>query len=179
MVLGPGDSAQSYAGFELLVVDAETLERLLHDGLLIGLVVDGEGAGQANIPDAKGFDVPSQNTHAEAVEGGQCRLRERGVAEDFFNALGHLFGGLVGEGDGKDVVGRNAALLYQISNAVSDDARFAGAGAGEQQHGAIDRQDALALLRIHVGEKVGHNIHFIRLRKPSLTTSPRRRLAGK
>jgi hypothetical protein len=39
---------------------------------------------------------------------------------------------------------------------VRDDTGFAGAGAGEQKHGAIDRENSLALLRIHVVEKAGH-----------------------
>ena len=88
-------------------------------------------------------------------------LRERGVAEDFFDALGHLLGGLVGEGDGEDGVGRDAALLNEIGDAVGDDAGLAGAGAGEQEHGAIDGEDAFALLRIHVGEEVRHSFYFM------------------
>jgi hypothetical protein len=35
---------------------------------------------------------------------------------------------------------------------VGDDAGLAGAGAGEQQHGAIDRLDAFALLRVHAND---------------------------
>ena len=78
------------------------------------------------------------------------------MAEDLVDALGHLAGGLVGEGDGEDGVGGNAALFNEIGDAVGDDARLAGAGAGEQQHGAIDGLDAFALLRVHVVEKAGH-----------------------
>jgi hypothetical protein len=47
VVLGPGDAAQRDARLELLVVDAQALERGLDDGLLVGLVVDGEGAREA------------------------------------------------------------------------------------------------------------------------------------
>ena len=39
---------------------------------------------------------------------------------------------------------------------MGDDARLAGAGAGQQQHGAVDGLDAFLLLRIHVVEKAGH-----------------------
>ena len=132
----------------------------LDDGLLIGLVVDGEGAGEALVADAEGFDIAAQHADAEAVEGGDAWVGERGVAEDFFDALGHLLGGLVGEGDGEDGVGRDAALLNEIGDAVGDDAGLAGAGAGEEEHGAIDGEDALALLRVHVGEEVGHRLLF-------------------
>ena len=47
VVLGPADAAESDARLELLVVDGQALERGLDDGLLVGLVVDGEGAGEA------------------------------------------------------------------------------------------------------------------------------------
>ncbi len=80
------------------------------------------------------------------------RLGERGVAEEFVDALGHLVGGLVGEGDGEDGVGRDAALLDEIGDAVGDDAGLAGAGAGEDEHRAVDGFDGFALLRIQFVE---------------------------
>ncbi len=163
VVLGPGDAAEGDAGLEGLVVEMEALEGLLDDGLLIGLVVDGEAAGEAGVADAEGFDVAAEDAHAEAVEGGDGGLREGGVAEDFFDALAHLLGGLVGEGDGQDVVGGDAALLDEVGDAMSDDAGFAAAGAGEEKHGAVDGEDALALLGVHVGEEVGHRVYFIEL----------------
>ncbi len=129
---------------------ARRLSACLDDGLLVGLVVDGEVAGEADSVDAQGFDVAAQHAHAEAVEGGEQRLGERAVAEDLVDALGHLVGGLVGEGDGEDGVRGHAALLDEIGDAVRDDAGLAGACAGEQQHGAIDGLDAFALLRIHI-----------------------------
>jgi len=161
MVLGPGDAAEGYARLELLVVDAEAFERGLYDGLLIGFVVDGESAREADVADAKCFDVSAKHADAEAVEGGERGLRERGVAEDFFYTLGHLFCGFISEGDREDIVGANASLLNEISDAMGDDARFAGAGAGKEEDRAIDREDALALLRVHVGEEVRHKVHFI------------------
>jgi len=129
--------------------------------LLIGLVVDGEGSGETNVADAEGFYISAKNADAETVECGKRRLRECGVAENFFYALRHLLGGLVGKGDREDTVGRNATLLDEIRDAVGDNAGLAGAGAGKQKHGAIDREDSFALLGVHVGEKVGHKLHFI------------------
>jgi hypothetical protein len=40
---------------------------------------------------------------------------------------------------------------------VSDDAGFAAAGAGQKEDGAIDGEDSLALLRVHVGEEIRHS----------------------
>ena len=61
-------------------------------------------------------------------------------------------GGFVGEGDGEDGVGRDAALLNEIRDAMRDDAGLAGAGAGEQKHRAVDGFDGFALLRIQFVE---------------------------
>jgi hypothetical protein len=77
VVLGPGDAAEGYAGFEGLVVDAETLEGGFDDGLLVGLVVDGEGAGEALAIYLQGFYVAAQDADAEAVEGGEAPASRR------------------------------------------------------------------------------------------------------
>ena len=44
---------------------------------------------------------------------------------------------------------------------MGDDSGLAAARAGQQKQGSVDRQDALALLRVHVGEEVGHISNFI------------------
>jgi len=46
------------------------------------------------------------------VESGNRGLREGTVAEDLLDPLAHLFGCLVREGDGEDVVWRDSSLLY-------------------------------------------------------------------
>ena len=81
------------------------------------------------------------------------------MAEDFVDALGHFGGGFVGEGDGEDGVGGDAALFDEIGDAVGDDAGLAGAGTGEQEDGTVDSLNAFALLRVHVVEKAGHGGH--------------------
>ena len=134
VVLRPGDPSKRDAGLQLLVVDAEPLERLLDDGLLIGLVVDGKALREALAADAQGFDVATQYAHAKAVERRERRLRERGVAENLFDTLLHLLRGFVGEGDGEDVVWADSALLNQVRDAMRDDTCLTGACAGEQKH---------------------------------------------
>jgi hypothetical protein len=54
------------------------------------------------------------------------------VAAHLVDALAHLAGGLVGEGDGEDAPGGHA-LFEELGDAVGDDARLAGARAGEDQ----------------------------------------------
>ena len=90
---------------ELFVVDAEALDGRLDDLLLIGLVVDDEVASVALAVDLEGFNVSPQHAHAEGVKGADGGLGERVLADELLNALGHLGGGLVGEGDGQDAVG--------------------------------------------------------------------------
>ena len=63
------------------------------------------------------------------------------------DALLHFAGGLVGEGDGEDVSRRDAPG-DEVGDAERDDARLAGAGAGQDQHRAVQRFDGLALLGI-------------------------------
>ena len=68
------------------------------------------------------------------------------------DALGHLAGGLVGEGDGQDGVGRDAFLADQPGDAAGDDAGLARAGSGEDQQRAFGGLDGGALFGIQVGE---------------------------
>ena len=75
------------------------------------------------------------------------------MTEQLVDALGHFAGGLVGEGDGEDGVGRDVFLLDKPGDAMRDDAGFAGAGAGEDEQGAFGGLDSGALFGIEIGEK--------------------------
>jgi hypothetical protein len=70
------------------------------------------------------------------------------MADELFNALSHLGGSLVGEGDGEYGVRRDSALVDEIGDTVRDDARFARARSGKDEHRTIDGQDCLTLLGI-------------------------------
>jgi len=59
------------------------------------------------------------------------------MAQQPVNALAHLAGGLVGEGDGQNGVRRDALLLDKPGDAAGDDARLARAGPGENQQWAL------------------------------------------
>jgi hypothetical protein len=80
------------------------------------------------------------------------RLRQRGVVELPVHALAHLLGGLVGEGDGQDGVGRDAFLGDEPGDAAGDDAGLARAGSGQNEQGAFSGLDGGALFRIQIGE---------------------------
>ena len=100
VILRPRDPAQRHARLQLLVVHGQPLERGLDHGLLVGLVVNGEVAGEALAIYPQSFDVAPQHAHAEAVESGEQRLGERAVAKDAVDALRHLGGRFIGERHG-------------------------------------------------------------------------------
>ena len=71
MALGPTDAAQNRARRKLLGVQAHAAHDLLDDGLLVVLIVDGKGAGQALPVDPQGLDVTPQNANAKRVKGAE------------------------------------------------------------------------------------------------------------
>ena len=156
VVLGPGDAAKNGARGELLGVEAHAAHDLLDDALLIVFVVDGEGAGESFAVDFERFNVAAQDAHAERVEGGDQRLGKRGVAEQPVDALAHLAGGLVGEGDGEDGVGSDAFFLDEPGDAAGDDAGFAGAGSGKDEQRTLGGLDGGALFGIQIVEERLH-----------------------
>ena len=58
------------------------------------------------------------------------------VAEECADAFAHFGGGFVGEGDGKNLVRGDAALLYEIGDAVCEGFCFPGSGAGYDEDGS-------------------------------------------
>ena len=94
-----------------------------------------------------------KNTDAEGMEGRDDRFRDTQTADKFFNALAHFGGGFVGEGHRQNGFRHHSLVLDQVGDAVGDDARFAAARAGEDQHRAFGGFDGLALLRVELIEK--------------------------
>ena len=95
----------------------------------------------------------TQDTHAQRVEG---RYRDAfGIGLAVLKQLGHpllhLLGRLVGEGDGKDAVGRDTALFNQIGNFLRDDARLPRTGTGQHEQRTIEIADGLALSGVELG----------------------------
>ncbi len=70
------------------------------------------------------------------------------------DARAHLLRRLVGEGDGEDAIGLGDAAADEVGDAVRDDARLAGARAGEDQERAFRLEYSFVLFRIEAGEKI-------------------------
>ena len=73
-------------------------------------------------------------------------------AQQVADALFHHAGGLVGEGDRENGAGRDA-LFDQMRDAIGDDARFAGAGAGQDQKRSFGGDHSFALAFVELVEK--------------------------
>jgi hypothetical protein len=112
----------------------------------VGLVVDDEAPRVAEVT-----DVFSQDADTGRMEGRDPEIG-RGGAEQFLNALAHLAGGLVREGDREQSVGRNTAHPDQIRDAVGQDAGLAAACTSEHEHRPFTGFDGLALFGIHAFE---------------------------
>ena len=80
----------------------------------------------------------------------------RRVAEQRLDALPHLLGRLVGEGDRDHLAGVRVAVADEVRDAVGDDARLAGPGAGEDQQRAVHLEHGLALFGVQLVEEVHH-----------------------
>ncbi len=156
VVLGPADLREHRARRQCLVVERHAPHRLLHDGLLIAFVVDGEAAGEPLVADAQRLDVAAQHAHAEGVKGGKQRLGQGGAGEQLIDALAHFGRGLVGKGDREDGVRRDTFRFNEIRNAVGDDAGLPRAGAGQDQDRTVRGLHGGALLRVHLFEQGIH-----------------------
>ena len=69
-------------------------------------------------------------------------------AEQRLDPRAHFLGGLVRERDGQHFMRLCVAVADQVGDAAGDDARLAGAGAGEDQQRSVEVQDRFALLRV-------------------------------
>ena len=69
-------------------------------------------------------------------------------AEQRLDPRAHFLGGFVRERDRQDLVRQRVAVADQVCDAAGDDARLAGAGAGEDQQRSVEVQDRFALLRV-------------------------------
>lgn len=145
-IFGVADAFAQGAWSELFFGNGEMVKRELDDAGLIVVIVNGEVVREAG-----GGCFAAKEASAKGVERGNPNIGgvAAGGAQEVGDAPAHLLGGFVGEGYGENVSGGNA-LLDEVRDAIGDDARFSGAGAGEDQHGAIGGKDGFALLRIQV-----------------------------
>ena len=86
----------------------------------------------------------AQHAIAEGVEGQDRRLRVA-VGDELIHPLGHLGRGLLGEGEGEDLLGADDLGRDQVRDAAREDGGLARAGAGDDEQRPFAVADGLAL----------------------------------
>ncbi len=146
LVLRIRDLRVDAARDEPLRIALELLEARLDEPHLVGLVVDREVRA---VPEA--LRLTAQDASAGGVERHQPD-RACDAADGAFDALLHLAGRLVREGDREDLVRLHAVRSEQVADAVCENTRLPRAGSGDHEQRAFGRQHRLSLGRIQVGE---------------------------
>ena len=134
------------AGRKALGVEVERLEAVLDDADLVGLVVDREVRAVA-----EPRRLAPQDAAARRVEGEHPHRPHHGP-EQRPEPRAHLVGRLVRERDREDLVRPRPDGGDEVRHAAGQHPRLAGAGAGDDEDGALGRQHGVALRRIEVGQ---------------------------
>ena len=177
LVLRVGDPGAHRPRRIALGVDLELLEAALQHAQRVGLVVDRE---PARVAEPLGLDP--QEPRAGRVEGHHPHA-PRDTADQRGDALSHLVGRLVGEGDREDLVRVGASGGEQPGDPVGQGAGLAGPCSRENQQrplaerhrlalGPVEaRQEALDLVGAHLD---GRDLQFLSSggHRPSIGAGP-------
>ena len=158
LVLRVRDLRVDAARREALRVLVQLLQHLLDEADLVGAVVDREVRLVA-----EPLGLAAQDAAAGGVEGEDPdRARDR--AEHGREALAHLAGGLVREGDREDLVRLHADRGHQVRDPMREHARLPGARAGDHEQRPLGVQDGLPLGGIQAREVLlgRRDGHFVR-----------------
>src|SRR6266567_2059629 len=118
-ILRRADRRLHRARSQLLFIKTEIANAILREPNCVVLIVNRERAGVAGF---HRLDVAAQDADAQTVKGrNQRRTANFQFSYESGDASAHLFGGLVGEGDGQNVARPDIALGNQISDAMRDD----------------------------------------------------------
>ncbi len=167
LVLGIAYLPQDARGSELVGVKLEGAQAVLHQGELVRFVEDDEVRGHADA-----LAVLAKDAGADGVEGADPQLPVS-AAEEAAQAFFHLVCGLVGEGHGEQVGGRDTAFFDQVCGAVGEHSRLAAAGAREDEQWAVGVEDGLTLTVVETFEDgrirlLGHVAYLLQCGRISL-----------
>ncbi len=147
LVLGLRDAAGDLAHGEAVGVGVEVLDDALEEGARVGGVVDREAPGVA-----EALRLSAQDAHARRVEGRDPHALGR-LPDERLDAIPHLSGGLVGEGDREDLARPGVARLDEVGDAPREHARLARSCPGDDEKGLSPIDDGLALRRVEALEQ--------------------------
>ncbi len=141
------DAGQRHPGRQQFLVDPQLLEDLLHRRLLIGGVVDDEVPREAD-----GRRLAPEEARAEGMKGRDPQPAAVHL-EQGRDALPHLLGGLVREGDREDLVEVGEPTTNQVGDPVGGHAGFPRSGSRQDQQRALGLEHGVLLLRVEVGDE--------------------------
>ena len=148
LVLRAADGVRDGAGRQPLVVESGVLRELRDQPECVLPVVDGE----AGLEVERGGLAP-QDAHPGLVERGDPGAFRMSGADEHADPVGHLPGGLVGERDRHQPVGRDPVVTDEMRETVGQDAGLARARPGDDEHRAVDGLDGTALGLVEPGEQ--------------------------
>ena len=136
---GGGNARENGSGGVSFAIHVRQLHRGLERVQLVVLIVYGEVPIQADT-----FTMSAQNAGAHGVEGAHSD-GFAAAEQQPIEAVSHFPGGFIGERDRQYLPGVYAAIPYQISDAVGDDAGFARTGTGDYEQRALSSNNRLLL----------------------------------
>ncbi len=136
---GPGEAARRPA----LLVDIFGRQDLLDEADLVVGIEDRE----ARLQPCE-FGMAAQDLRADRMERAEPRHAFRRIADKRRDAVLHLARGLVGEGHGQDFGRPGFTGRQNMRDARGQDSRLAGARAGEDEQGAVERLHRVALFGV-------------------------------
>ena len=150
IVLPVGDGRGEAREFLLVPLQLQ-LGQLLKQGHLVGIIKQGEVGLEA-----QELVFALDDLEPQRVEGGDHQAAQQLAIQSLGHPLLHLFGRLVGEGDGADIGGLVAALLDEVGDLGGDDPGLARTGARQHQTGTGNEFDRLQLSRIQFHRHLPH-----------------------
>ncbi len=149
LVLGPADHGVNRQRRVAPLVQPQVGHAVAYHLALVFLVVDRELRR-----DADRFAVGPKDTAAGGMEGAHPDSARSRAAQQRMNAIAHLMGGLVGEGDRQDAARSDAARPDQVGDAVRQHAGLARPGAGQHEQRAARMRNGLALRWVQGREQI-------------------------
>ena len=150
VVLGCGDAAEDLGGLVDLFVQPELFDDGLYQAPGVDGVIDGKGGREP-----EHLRLAPEDACKKGMKGahpqvpGQCRIHHGA------DALLHLIGRLVGEGQGQDAMGRNTQRK-QVSNTVSEHPGLPGPRPGNDQGRSLVIQYCFLLRLVQIPSDFFH-----------------------
>ena len=144
-----GDGGGQQSGREFLGVDLQVFGDHAEEPFGIVGIIDGE----VGVEPGQQVRLLPQNPHAGGVEGGNPHAGGGG-ANQVDHPVAHFGGGLIGEGDGKDLPRGDAPHAQQVGDAPGEHGGFPGASTRNDEQRGTGMFHGGALLRIQVGYEI-------------------------